>query len=443
VTSRRSRTRPRWRRSTRHATSAGGGRPPLPEPPALRDVGGAGPPSEIRTPTSPRATRLPSLLPLLGLLWLGGFDLRVTLLAVPPLIPAIHRDLGLDEKGVSVLTGLPVLLLAIAAIPGSLLIARLGARRALLAGLLAVAAGSALRGVGPGLGMLFAMTLVMGAGVAVSQPAFPTLTREWFPGQVALATAVYSNGLLFGEMVPATFTGPLVAPALAGSWPLTLAFWSAPALLTAGLLLLVDRHEPARPAGSRRLWLPDFRDGRMWRIGLVMGFASAAYFGTNAFIPDYVRATGHAGLKDAGLTAINASQLAASLVILALGPRLVRGRWPFVLAGALIVVSAVALVLTPGPWIVLWASVIGFAAALALILTLALPALLAAEADVPRLSAGIFLIMYASSFAGPVLGGAAWDATGRPAAAFLALAAGGVAMVALAAGARLEESRRS
>src|SRR5205807_3768512 len=91
----------------------------------------------------------------LGLLWLGGFDLRVTLLAVPPVIPAIHRDLGLDEKGVSVLTGLPVLLLAVAAIPGSLLIARLGARRALVAGLLAIGVGSALRGLGPSLAALF------------------------------------------------------------------------------------------------------------------------------------------------------------------------------------------------------------------------------------------------------------------------------------------------
>jgi CP family cyanate transporter-like MFS transporter len=356
---------------------------------------------------------------------------------VPPLIPAIHRDLGLDEKGVSVLTGLPVLLLAIAAIPGSLLIARLGARRALVAGLLAVGVGSALRGVGPVLPVLFAMTLVMGAGVAVSQPAFPTLTREWFPARLALATAVYANGLLFGETVPASLTGPLVAPALGGSWPLTLVFWSAPVFLTAGLLLLFAPYEPSRRPGPRRAWLPDFRDGRMWRAGLVMGFASAAYFGTNAFIPDFVRATGHGGLKDAGLAALNTSQLAASALVLTIGRRLVGARWPFVLAAALIVGAAVALALTPGPWIVLWAGVIGFASALALILTLALPPLMAAEADVPRLSAGIFLIMYAASFIGPVAGGAAWDATGRPPVAFLVLAAGGAAMLVLAAGARL------
>lgn len=374
----------------------------------------------------------------LALLWLGGFDLRVTLLAVPPLIPAIHRDLRLDEKGVSILTGLPVLLLAVAAIAGSLLIARLGARRALVAGLLAIGLGSALRGIGPSLAVLFAMTLVMGAGVAVSQPAFPTLTREWFPGRVALATAVYSNGLLFGETVPASFTGPLVAPALGGSWQLTLLFWSAPAFLVAGLLLALTRHLPPGPDVPMR-WLPGFRDGRLWRVGIVMGFASAAYFGTNAFIPDFVRAAGRSALKDPALAALNTCQLGASVLALALGPRLMGRRSPFVVAGVLIATATIAMALTPGHWTVVYAGVIGFASALALVLTLALPPLLVAGPDVPRFSAGIFLIMYAFSFAGPVVGGAAWDATGRPAAAFLALAAGGVVMVAIAAGTQLRE----
>ena len=65
---------------------------------------------------------------LLGLMWLAGSDLRLTLLAVPPVLPLIHADLRLDEKGVAALSGLPVLLLGIAAVPGSLLIARIGAR---------------------------------------------------------------------------------------------------------------------------------------------------------------------------------------------------------------------------------------------------------------------------------------------------------------------------
>jgi CP family cyanate transporter-like MFS transporter len=120
--------------------------------------------------------------------------------------------------------------------------------------------------------------------------------------------------------------------------------------------------------------------------------------------------------------------------VLVLGGSLVGRRWPFAVAGVMIATAAGGLALTSGTLILVWASVIGFAAALALVVTLALPPLLVPRTDVPRFSAGIFLIMYASSFAGPLVGGAAWDATGWPPAAFVALAAGGVGMVALAAG---------
>ena len=84
----------------------------------------------------------------LMVLWLAGADLRLTVLAVPPVLPLIHRDLALSERGVGALSGMPVLLFGLAAIPGSLLIAQLGARRAAIAGLLLVAAASAARGVG-------------------------------------------------------------------------------------------------------------------------------------------------------------------------------------------------------------------------------------------------------------------------------------------------------
>src|SRR6202030_4342025 len=64
-----------------------------------------------------------------ALLWLAGAALRLTVLAVPPVLPAIHADLNLSETEVGILTGLPSLLFALAAVPGSLLIARLGPAR--------------------------------------------------------------------------------------------------------------------------------------------------------------------------------------------------------------------------------------------------------------------------------------------------------------------------
>src|SRR5690242_8000712 len=105
-----------------------------------------------RQPAEPavrtRAQGLTSPWLIFGLLWLAGNSLRLTMLAVPPLLPTIHRALRFDETLVGALTSLPVLLLAVAAVPGSLLIARIGPRRALLAGFSLVALAGALRGVG-------------------------------------------------------------------------------------------------------------------------------------------------------------------------------------------------------------------------------------------------------------------------------------------------------
>ncbi|MBV9440293.1 MAG: MFS transporter, partial [Candidatus Eremiobacteraeota bacterium] len=105
-------------------------------------------------------------------LWLAGIDLRLTLLAVPPVIPLIHRDLRLNETGIAALSNLPVLTLAVSSMFGGLLSARLGARRAVIVGLSVIALSSALRGAGPSIAMLFAMTVVMGVGIAMIQPAF-------------------------------------------------------------------------------------------------------------------------------------------------------------------------------------------------------------------------------------------------------------------------------
>src|ERR1700741_5307295 len=83
------------------------------------------------------------------LLWLAGIALRLTILAVPPVIPLIHDELNLSATQIGVLTGLPSMLFAFAAVPGSLLIARLGVRNALTVGLVLTATAGAFRGALP------------------------------------------------------------------------------------------------------------------------------------------------------------------------------------------------------------------------------------------------------------------------------------------------------
>src|SRR5207249_7894198 len=137
----------------------------------------------------------------------------------------------------------------IAAVPGSLLIARIGPRRALICGLWLIGLSSALRGLGPSIPMLFGMTVLMGAGIAISQPTFPALVRHWFARshEITRATGFWSNGLLVGELLSASLTLPLVLP-LVGSWEASFVVWSVPVLITALLVTVATSHVPPDPA---------------------------------------------------------------------------------------------------------------------------------------------------------------------------------------------------
>jgi CP family cyanate transporter-like MFS transporter len=378
----------------------------------------------------------------MGLLWVAGIDLRLTVLCLAPVIPLIHRDLKLSESQVGLLTGMTPLLLAAAAIPGSLLIARVGARRAVIAGLVLTGMASALRGVGPAVAVLFAMSFLMSTGIAVLQPAYPALVRAWLPAQVGLATAVYANGLLVGEVIPAGLTVPLVLPLVHQSWELSFVVWSLPVLATAAVIALATPHR-ARTSAALVRWWPDWRDSRTWSLGFIFGIASALYWTANAFIPDYLHATGRPALVAPALTTLNLFQIPASILIGVFAGRIVGRRWPFVVASLLSGLALIAFVAMPGAWAVVWAGSFGFLSGGILVLTLALPPLMVEADDVPRLAAAMFTISYTCSFLAPAVGGAAWDLTGNPASAFVIVGAASFAVAFLALRLRMPRPQAS
>ncbi len=369
------------------------------------------------------------------LLWLGGVDLRLTLLAIPPVLPLIHRQLGLSESEVAALTNVPVLLLSAAAIPGSFAIARLGARGALIAAAWLIAIASALRGVGPSVVVLFAATIVMGAGIAMAQTALPALVRSWYPRSIGMATSIWANGLLCGEALSAALTIPFILPWSGGSWEIAIAVWSIPVVVSAIALGVVPAPGDVVPVVAPR-WLPDFRDRRVWAIGLFQSAASLTYFGANTFIPDFLHASQRPELVGPALAALNVGQLPASLVLGLVPLRYLALRRTAFAVAAAIVAGLVAFEIDLGPVAILVAATaFGFCAAYVLAFSFALPAFLAHGDDVARVSAGTFTIGYGIAFLATVFSGALWDATHLPALAFLPNA--GAALIILVLGAPL------
>jgi MFS transporter, CP family, cyanate transporter len=378
----------------------------------------------------------------IALLWLGGVGLRVTILAVPPVLPLIHADLHMSETDVGILSGLPPVLFACAAVPGSLLIARFGALSTLVFGLLATAVGSALRGAAPNVPLLLAATVLTGFGVAIMQPSLAPLVRGWLPDRVGFGTAVYTNGLIIGEIFPIALTFPMVLPLVGGSWRLTFVAWGIPIVLIALVIFwLAPRRSAAQRQAAPRRWWPDWKNPLIWRLGLMLGSVNGMYFGANAFLPDFLTHTGRSDLIGPALVALNVGQLPSSFLMLPITDRLVRQAWPYVLCGLICLATMLGIMWGSAAVVIASAATFGFFGAAILILMLALPPLLSPPDDVHRVSAAMFTISYSCAMLMSVVSGLVWDTSGIPAAAFAPLALSGFMLITLAPAVTLRAER--
>lgn len=370
-------------------------------------------------------------MPLL-VLWTCGANLRLTILAVPPVISIIQADLHLSGTEVGLLSAIPVIMFAIAATPGSSLVGRLGVRQALLAGLVVTAAGAASRAAASNFWMLCATSLVMSSGVALMQPTMAAAVRAWVPARAAFGTAVYTNGLIVGEVLPVAIMLPLLLPVL-GDWRPALAVWAIPVAATAVFVAsLPSGSDPGAAAHEPIRWLPELNSRLSWRIGLILGSVSSTYFCTNAFLPALLNGNGHPELVSPALTALNLGQFPTSFLLLFAADRMQGKRWPYLLLGLILVVGLTGLVYCGANWSVFWAAILGATCGAALALALALAPLLCGHPDeVARVSAAAFAISYSFAMVVSFTAGVAWDVAGNVSAAFAPILLGTVPILAL------------
>lgn len=362
------------------------------------------------------ATTLPppaTLLPVAVLLWLAGVYLRVPVLVAPPLAPFISEELGLTQALTGALTTLPILMLAVGAMPGSLAISRIGPRNTLALAMVIMVIGSAGRGLVPDTPTLMIASAVMGFGVAMMQPALPALLSRWLqPHHLALGSAIYMNGMLMGEFIGAGVTLPILMPLMDNSWRATLLAWSLPALLVAAALFLPKR-DMARPV-RRAAWLPDWKNPLTLRIGLLLGLSGSMFFGLNAYMSNLLEQQGNIHLLSEALFCYNLAQVFASLIMLKMARAWVGRRTFIIIMAAFSILGTSGTLLLEGWWFIASATLMSLTAGMLLILLVALPPLLVRPEETGRLSAGNFLVGYAMGFCVPMLGGLIADTTGDP-----------------------------
>ena len=375
----------------------------------------------------------------LTLLWLIGIALRLSILAVPPAIPALRGEFNLSGTEIAALSGAPIIIFAAASLAGSRLVARIGVVAAVMTGVLLTALGSAARSLAVGTISLLVTTVVMGIGVAIAQPAMPALVGRWLPKRLVLGTGVYTNGLLVGEIFPVAI--PLLSPALADNWRVMFAAWAVPIAAIAALVFaLAPREETRSVTAVSGRWWPNWPAIDVLRLGLIFGGVGPLYFGTNAFLPGYLSEAGRADLISPALTALNLGQLPASFLLIAFARRIERRAWPFILSSLVGLASIGAIVVTASALTVVSAAVVGFAAGAAFALGLTLPPLLSKPEEVARVAAAMFTISYASTVVVSLLCGALWDFSATARAAFLPIAIAAMLPIALIPTIRFERA---
>lgn len=392
-----------------------------------------------RSPSTPLAQRTGLQPFILIALILTGFNLRTLLLEVPPILPQIQHDLGLNYTATGLLNSLPSLLLGGLAYPAALLIRRLGASASVAWALAVMTLTTLLRAFMPGALGLFIMTALLSAAIALGQTAMPQIVGEYFPRFIGQVTATYSTGLMVGEVVASSLTVPLILGNLAGgNWRNTFIVWTVPVAVGFVLwLLAVPRRYvvPATHAGDGVVAaIPATRRPMREVIlsSIVLGSASMLFFGMDTWIPIYFHHLGRTDISQA-LFALTVGQLPASFALMAWGQHIAGRPIGFIIGNVLAVLAMAGWFFGPASWDVFLAGVFGAATAILFILGLAQPAYLATGSAVSQVTGIMLTIGYSMAFVGPFLGGVLGDLTQQPITVFIPLAGGSVLSLVLGA----------
>src|SRR4029453_8207089 len=205
-----------------------------------------------------------------------ALNLRPAIAAVPPVLEAIQRDLGLAAPP-GVLRPLPVVCMGAFAPAGAALARRVGQEAAVSCALALVAAGTLVRGLGASAVTLYGGTLACGIGIAVGGVLLPRVVKAWFPSRPGAVTGLYTAGLVTGAMLASAATVPLME-ALGVGWPAAIAAWGL--LAAAALAVWVPATRRLRTAAElapRPARLP-WDSGVAWRVTLYMGLQSLLYY---------------------------------------------------------------------------------------------------------------------------------------------------------------------
>ena len=241
---------------------------------------------------------------------LVAFNARLALSSLGPVLPEAMRATGLTPASSWLVTTVPVLCLGLFGLATPRLVRWMGVERTVLAFLLVLSAGLALKAFGAVTPFVIG-TALGGAGIGVVNVLVPSLVKREFPQHVAGMMGLYTMALCVGASLAAGSSAPLER-AFHGAWNLSLAIWTVPALAAAAVWTVQlgprgRRGDPAAAPKLPSLW----RDPLAWQVALFMGLQSSMAYSVFAWLAPM--------LRDRGLSPVQAG-LVVSVSLLVQAP---------------------------------------------------------------------------------------------------------------------------
>ncbi len=262
--------------------------------------------------TAPAAGRVWTVrLVVIGMV-LAALNLRPAISGLGPLLEEVRRGLGMSGTVAGMLTSMPSLCFAVFGGLAPRLARRWGPAVVVLAGMVAVTAGLAVRSFAHETGLFLAASALALAGIAVSNVLMPVVVKHWFPDRVGSMTGLYSMALAVGTAGAAAVTVPM-AEALGGSWRVGIGAWAVLGIF--GVLpwaaVAARPRDEAAPADAGRPGSGDGTSPRVritasttaWALACFFGLQASAAYVTMGWLPQIFR--------DAGLSASTAGLLLA------------------------------------------------------------------------------------------------------------------------------------
>lgn len=344
-----------------------------------------------------------------------AINLRISIIAVSPLLDEIRDDTGFSSTIVGLLTTLPVLCFGLFSPIAPRLAHRFGLD-ATLWGALIVLTGAILLRLIPSTIVLFASTALIGMAIGVGNVLLPASIKRDFPHRAGVMTGLLTMGLSASGTVGAGLTIPL-QNASDLPWRGTLALWSIPVVLaivvmTPRLAFLRESNHARRGRGRARINL--WRDPVAWSVTAIMGLQSFSFYALATWFPTIMIDNGLSQDRAGFLLSLtNFAGFFSSFFVPVFASRQRDQRVYIVITVGVWFASLLGLLIAPASAPVLWVILWGLAAGSALSLSLSFFTLRSPDIQyAAQLSGMAQTVGYIVAATGPFLVGFLYDLSG-------------------------------